>query len=216
MYTSLLLNHHATLIVSENRKAITENLWKELSTSLYNMLYEQTVLDIDTARKVTAWNNAPYTGKKVALIAFHSATIPAQNALLKVLEEPSHGVSFIIVTSHREALLPTLLSRLQEVPPFESSEKKNIADDAYTFLHTPRSERMKLPFITKLLLKTDEEGRKDRESLKAFILSLTKVEGELSALHTQEVISITSFAGDPSSSGKALLEYLSLMLPQTK
>lgn len=217
MYTPDSHTHHATLIVSENRKAITENLWKELSAlSRNNVRYEQTVLDIETARALISWNNAPYIGKKIALIAFHSATIPAQNALLKVLEEPSNGTSFILVTSNKEALLPTLLSRLQETKVKEHIENTDSHHDAQLFLKTPQADRMKLASVTALLTKTDEEGRKDRESLKAFILSLAQGAAGVKPSDTQEILTIASYAGDPSSSGKALLEYLSLLLPQTK
>lgn len=36
----------------------------------------------------------------------------AQNALLKVLEEPPHNVIFILVTTSKSAILPTILSRM--------------------------------------------------------------------------------------------------------
>jgi DNA polymerase III delta prime subunit len=40
-------------------------------------------------------------------------TLPAQNALLKVLEEPPHNTSFVLTVTTTNALLPTIRSRCQ-------------------------------------------------------------------------------------------------------
>jgi hypothetical protein len=72
--------------------------------------------------------------------------------------------------------------------------------------------------VTKLLASTDEEKRKDREKVKAFILALVEImrTHNYQQIHILETIEIASFAGDPSSSGKTLVEYLGLLLPQLK
>ena len=41
----------------------------------------------------------------------HLATTPAQNALLKTLEEPPNNTSFILTTTNLNQLLPTIISR---------------------------------------------------------------------------------------------------------
>jgi hypothetical protein len=152
----------------------------------------------------------------VALLSFHTITLPAQNALLKILEEPRGGVRFILITSNKETLLPTLLSRLQE----QSLDKASLSEFSYVkqFLNANHSERMKLPCIVNLISAVDEENRKDREGVRMFILSLAAYlsSHNVASLHAKEVLEIASYAGDPSSSGKALLEYLSLLLPETK
>ncbi len=66
----------------------------------------------------------------------------AQNALLKLLEEPPKNVVFIILTSSKSALLPTILSRMPykyqktniEVPPCHLDFKKLDMKEVYTFL----------------------------------------------------------------------------------
>lgn len=53
---------------------------------------------------------------KVGLINdAHLMNVEAQNCLLKTLEEPMGDTVLILVSSHREGLLPTVLSRVQEV-----------------------------------------------------------------------------------------------------
>jgi DNA polymerase-3 subunit delta' len=59
----------------------------------------------------------PIRGKaKVAIIdEAHLLTIPAQNALLKVLEEPPGRSLLLLISSNPEALLPTVRSRCQRL-----------------------------------------------------------------------------------------------------
>ncbi len=47
---------------------------------------------------------------------FEAATVEAQNALLKTLEEPPDYVVLIVLASDPELLLPTIVSRCQQVP----------------------------------------------------------------------------------------------------
>lgn len=55
-------------------------------------------------------------GKRVIIISeAHLMRDEAANAFLKTLEEPSAQTHLILTTSHRERLLPTIISRCQEV-----------------------------------------------------------------------------------------------------
>ncbi len=72
---------------------------------------------------------APLQGQHKAIIIpqAQTLTIPAQNALLKLLEEPPEHVYFFLLTTSLGALLPTVASRCQiikrtEVPPTISDE----------------------------------------------------------------------------------------------
>jgi hypothetical protein len=77
---------------------------------------------------------------------------------------------------------------------------------------------MKLPYVVDILSRVDEEDRKDRESIRAFILSLATVlqNTNTNPKYIQETLEVASYAADPSAGGKALLEYLSLLLPKSK
>ena len=210
-------SHHATLLVHNDRKASSEKFWDELQKlSPAHTYFDNTVLDIDTARAIQSWANTPYNDKKIGLVSFHTITIPAQNALLKIIEEPPLHVQFIFVTSNKENLLPTLLSRLNYVQ--HENETTSKMEDAETFLKTKAQMRMKLPQITVLLAKVDEEDRKDRESVRLFILELAQAlrNKKAPAHYVTETLEIASYAGLPSSPTKALMEYLSLLLPETK
>lgn len=213
-----LPNHHAVLLVASEREATGVALWKELQgNSPAHRFFNQTVLDIETARSIISWAQTPYNEKKIALISFHTVGLEAQNALLKILEEPRLGVRFILLTSNKANLIDTVLSRVlianEGEPVNTNSETLQAAE---TFLATTHGLRMKLISITTLLSRVDEEDRKDREGVRAFILALVTLlrNNHSEPKYIQETLEVASYAADPSASGKALLEYLSLLLPQ--
>ncbi len=217
MTFSSLSRHHAVLITSSTRANSSEALWTEIvALSPAHRYFNQTVLDIETAREIISWAKTPYEGERVGLISFHTAGVPAQNALLKILEEPPHNTRFILLTSNISNLLPTVISRLDIHPSSVDSLKETLNSEAVLFLNTRPTDRMKLPFVVALLEKKDEADRKDRESVREFILSLLPLlPREKNNSYIIEVLETSSYASDPSASGKALIEYLSLLLPQT-
>ena len=83
---------------------------------------------------------SPYAGpyKFVIINDAHLMTTEAQNALLKVLEEPSPSSILILVTANPNSLLPTIASRCQEIkfPP----HPKRIIEDILKNSGLPRSE----------------------------------------------------------------------------
>ena len=74
--------------------------------------------DIDAVREMKRFFSlTPLNGVyKVAIIDdAHRLTDEAQNALLKILEEPSASSIVILVTSHMDELLPTIVSRCHQL-----------------------------------------------------------------------------------------------------
>jgi len=68
----------------------------------------------------------PTEGEKKLFVVcgFDEATLPAQNKLLKLLEEPPKGVYFLLGARTAYPVLSTVLSRVQklEIPPFDGLE----------------------------------------------------------------------------------------------
>lgn len=72
--------------------------------------------------------------KKIFLVnGSETMGIPAQNSLLKSLEEPNEGVIIILISTSSHSLLPTILSRGQIVSftPFEKDEYTYIINEKY-------------------------------------------------------------------------------------
>ncbi|MFN7065796.1 MAG: DNA polymerase III subunit [Aquificaceae bacterium] len=92
---------------------------------------ERTEIKIDQIRGVKdfIYLSPALSKRKVVLIEPAHAMNPyAQNALLKVLEEPPYDTHFILITHRLEKILPTIKSRsfLVEVPPLSQEELKSI------------------------------------------------------------------------------------------
>ncbi|MEA3554004.1 MAG: DNA polymerase III subunit delta' [Campylobacterota bacterium] len=79
---------------------------------------------------------------KYIFLCGNSFRIEAQNSLLKVLEEPPKNIIFLIVTTSKNSILPTILSRVQVrylktkklVEPINLNLQKLELKDVYTFL----------------------------------------------------------------------------------
>lgn len=84
----------------------------------------------------------PLRGKKKALIILeaHTLSIPAQNALLKTLEEPPESTIIIVTTDNPLSLLPTILSRCQKIEG-KLSPTSEASTDSF-FLSTPMSHHI--------------------------------------------------------------------------
>ena len=165
--------HHAILFPTRDRSFFLENLLSYLNEEkIIHEVTEGNVLDIDTARTLKSWSIKSYGAPKIMILSFHTITIPAQNALLKVLEEPTDGSRFILITSHVDALLPTVRSRLSE----QGVTEENIINSTVkTFLKTPHISRMKLDVVQEILEAKDSDDRKDREKLQEFLSNLFEV-----------------------------------------
>jgi DNA polymerase-3 subunit delta' len=75
-------------------------------------------IGIDIVRKVIeAVSKHPFEGRKSVVVVFeaHLMTIEAQNAFLKLLEEPPRSAVLVLVTEFPDKLLETVVSRCQQL-----------------------------------------------------------------------------------------------------
>lgn len=213
-----LPNHHAVLLVSNERETVGGALFEELQmVSIAHRFFNHKILDIDMARNIISWAQTPYNEEKIALISFNTIGLEAQNALLKMLEEPRAGVRFILLTSNKKNIIDTVLSRVLTV---EKNQVVEMLREAENFISTRHDLRMKIPYVVEILSRVEKinnKERKDKEMLRIFILNLVSVLNNMNAeqKYVHETIEVASYVADSSSSGKALLEYLSLLLPQS-
>jgi len=85
---------------------------------LVNLAAGKKEIGIERIREVRRFMQLRPMGSKVKVALIddaHLLTVAAQNALLKVLEEPPARSFLILVSSHPDALLPTVRSRCQRV-----------------------------------------------------------------------------------------------------
>jgi hypothetical protein len=166
--------------------------------------------------QIKTWSNQNYGQEKFLVISFHTAPTVAQNALLKVFEEPTEGTKFVVVTSHLHGLLPTVRSRLC-ILNLEQTSPSTTSEASKVFFSTAPAKRMESSVVEEVLAKKDEEDRADREAASAFVAQLFSYSMEKRLLsQSEKILECLRYMQSPSSSPKMLLEYLSLMLPVVK
>ncbi len=124
--------HHAYLATGKPTKGIPQlvEVLKEIHQDTdRSLLIDKEVtetLKIDVARELSSRGRQKSSGEARCIIrGFDQITKPAQNALLKIIEEPAEGVHFFLVTAYPDHLLETIHSRVEriEVGGQESSEE---------------------------------------------------------------------------------------------
>ena len=167
---------------------------------------------IDEARSLIQFASLKNISDTLFLIGAASITSEAQQALLKLFEEPQQGTTFVLLAPHG-ALLPTLRSRMLPYPlPLEAAPDKR--SGARAFLAASGTQRSA---AVAALLK-DEEGV--RERVRAFLNELeTELHPRLqkdAAVREglEDIAKVRSYLGDRSPSLKMLLEHLATALPR--
>jgi hypothetical protein len=148
-------------------------------------------------------------GRALFVIGVASITSEAQQALLKLFEEPQEGSIYVVLLPHG-VLLPTLHSRMLVYPGVLESEESN--NDAKKFLKSSNKERS--DFIAKLL--KDDEGEKERarDFVNALEVELHKKIKDAKAREgLADIAKVRDYLRDRSPSLKMLLEHLATALP---
>lgn len=75
----------------------------------------------------------PYEGKNLAILRdFHTATLDAQNAMLKLLEDCPSYAAIILVVADIESLLDTIRSRV--ISLYMSTEEFHLSSDVHAWM----------------------------------------------------------------------------------
>ncbi len=124
------------------------NIYYENNNPQFFRLFCAEDLNIEIARAIIDESYIASNGIKTLLFAANSFNIPAQNALLKVLEEPPSQIIFILFTKMKSLLLPTIRSRIPimnkiqktPLPPFPLEIQTLNLQKVYDFLKERQKE----------------------------------------------------------------------------
>jgi DNA polymerase III delta prime subunit len=150
-------------------------------------------------------------GRIFALFA-PGMTAEAQNALLKIVEEPPAGAIFFLVVPSPQTLLPTLRSRMQTM----RVGTKAVNTDAESFLAATPPKRLEM---LKVIYEHDDDEGRDMAKVLAFLEGLeacyakekptpSRQEGLLAIYRARK------YASDKGSLLKPLLEQIALLTPR--
>jgi hypothetical protein len=164
---------------------------------------------IDEARALITLASLKNYKDSVFFVAAASIMSEAQQALLKLLEEPQEGTVFVVLVPHG-VLMPTLKSRMLAYP--HTIVRDADGGPAKKFLALSGKDRSDV--ITKLL--KDDDGQKER--VRDFINALErelhkKMADPKARAGLGDISMVRQYLGDRSPSLKMLLEHLALALP---
>jgi len=212
--------HHANIVLGNNRDFIFDILEKDLNFKIKAnpdfLLVENDFFSIDDARDLEKWAmGKPLIGEiKVSLIIIKSIGHEAQNALLKVLEEPPLGTYIFINLESLGGLLGTFLSRVRVLAPTREAAPGLTISVGQKFLSSKIKERF---FLIRSLSKNE-----DKNNSKEFIKNLERISYEnyvgnmandlTKAEAMKNILVAKIFASTRGSSPKMLLEWLSCVL----
>ncbi len=221
LYTKDKNLHHAYCIVGDNQSVLSD-LHKFLKDELHftiegnpDFYYgEYDVLDIEDSRKLKDLHqNKPIAGeRKIFVVSANFITLKAQNAMLKLFEEPVGGTHFFMILPSVGGIIPTLKSRLLIINHGGAGETKIIAKD---FLKANVGDRMDM---AKELLESISNEEESKIEILNFFNALereifsTKARTSMDVLENLE--NMRQYASEQSPSLKMILEYLALSIPK--
>lgn len=218
-----IVDHHALLFIAD----FTE-VKSDFITSLQNLLStpfqgnpdiffrEYGRLGIEDAHDIRALNNSSPVAetKKHVVVSFYDITREAQNALLKVVEEPNQNIRFYFFTPSKDSLLRTLLSRLSIQHSFEQKAKEFFFDPKkFSVL----SKKEKLALVDGWVSELSKETL-SKEEVCNFLIALRKeLQLALSKKQSKDLLSQIEaldtalvYARDTGASYKQLLSLIAL------
>lgn len=213
--------HHAYLIAGNKELAVpkiesflTETLKYSLQGNPDYTKEEFVNFGVDDGHRIAAahMKRAIAGDKKIFLISVSSFSHEAQNALLKMFEEPTENTHFFIVVPSVDILLPTLKSRLLTV--IIKNETEIDTNQAKLFFKASISQRIKM-------LGSCIEDKNKHESL-IFLNSLEHFARQIflqdqSSVSWREfledLVAARGYLRDRSPSVKMLLEHLAHTAP---
>ena len=218
--------HHAYVICSETKEGIAiayEHIEKLLRLVVHAnpdvVTLEFGLLSVEDARRVaTIAAQAPVGGnQKAIVIAATRVYHEAQNALLKIFEEPPRGLTLFLILPTPGGLLPTLRSRVQILG--SENPAAEISEDAVAFLKANKEKRSAL--IKKLSTGKDElERRENREKVIGILNGIERVayrkgiRGGEAAAFFSDIAELRTHLYDRAAPVRMILEHLSLAIPK--
>lgn len=224
------LAHHASVLIGG--ASVHEELLSILTKKhkvraagnpdFFDRQYQSFVID-DARELKTLAETRPANGDalKVFVLLMNSVTIEAQNALLKLLEEPPQYARFFIILPSAHMLLPTVKSRVQIMAEGGGDSSTDECDVYVTtlakqFLAAPTNKRFE---IVKSLMDDISKEKKTKQDAIDFLNALeeavhsgTKNTADLKKNRQalEAILLAGKYAGDRAPSMKMLLEYVAL------
>ena len=220
------LNHHAYYLTGNNSARVRlisllgkkHSIHMEWNSDFIDKTYD--TFTIDDARKLKEQSGIKPVAegiKRIFILTMNGITVEAQNALLKLLEEPAEYSHFFIIIPSAHLLLPSVKSRISfiQLDKEESEVDSNMETlaEARKFLKSDTKKR--LEFVKNLLddILKEKKNKQDAVNFLNDIEQVTYEEiGTKKGKRILETIDTArKYANDRAPSLKMLLESVALV-----
>lgn len=179
--------HHAYFVTGEREAGVSaalayaeDVLGMPLAGNPDILIERHGLFTVDDARRIAAKAElAPMGDKKLFVIAANRMFHEAQNAMLKLFEEPPAETTLVLVVPSEGDLIYTLRSRLQPLPNAKEGSGA-LSEEAETFAKGSAAAREKV--VEGIL--DDAKSDKDEEKQEARAKALRLAEGLARAAHS--------------------------------
>lgn len=103
---------NSTIVASADLEFAKKNVLKRIDSKLIKTFFVDE-FKVDDAKEVVKEAYIAEEKQKYLILAALSYNTYAQNALLKLLEEPPRNITFIVIAKSKTSLLPTIRSRMK-------------------------------------------------------------------------------------------------------
>lgn len=177
---------------------------------------------IEDSRAIKDWHNklGITSGKRICILATKFINKEAEQALLKIIEEPGINTHFFIIIPDSSILLPTIISRVQiiKINKFENEE---IIKEVSTFIKSTSNIRIEM--IAKIIKdhKDQEGGGQLRSYAIVFVNELEKFyyqkfkdkkDDKETIFILEELQKSRNYLNTHGASVKMILEHLALVI----
>jgi len=218
------MSHHAFYVAREIEPGVSQayaflegqGLSSKANPNVTTLRYTNLTID-DVRRLIDQASQAPVSGTQKALVIAASRLFhEAQNAMLKLFEEPVPGTTLILIVPSEGILLPTLRSRLIPLPGSDGTIKESIGS---TFILLSTEERKK--YLDRIYNRSKHDKQEEKQEARREALEL--VQGLTTALYQRgdmellrDLTLFTKTLHERSAPLKPIFEHLQLVLPKMK
>ncbi len=194
---------------------------REKDPDLFCQTYES--LTIKDSREIKEWHSQLPTkenGRKICLIGTNFINREAEQALLKIIEEPGIDTHFFIITPDTSILLDTIRSRTHSIK-YEDEKSNEIIDLAKKLTTSPIKDRMEI--IAEIIKnkKSEESSGPLRRYTSKLLEEIENIvyqkfkentKNEENIFVLEEIALNKKYLNQPGAAVKMILEHIALII----
>ncbi len=167
----MIEKNSSTILIVNNIDETLKDLIQTLPAHSYRVIRNEEKDDFLTAQAQQTIKEAYISSNetKYIILCGSSFRTEAQNSLLKVLEEPPKNIVFVIITTSKSNILPTILSRMPHKYLKKRIERVDVDFDFF---------RMDLKSLYQFLKENQKIGKKEAKAI---------IESVLFKINTQKI-----------------------------